>query len=247
MSLALPESVQGVAACLAERGHAHAPRMLQDAARTSQEAADALGVALGQIAKSIIFRRLPDEVAVMVVTSGDQRVDEKKLAPLVCAPGQTLARADADFVRSRTGFAIGGVSPLACATPVVQVLDVSLFRFAQVWAAAGHPHAVFPATPAQLARLTGARIEDVAQGAPDAPQRPHALLHAKAQCVAEGQGEVPSPCSSVCCMGADTGLCQGCLRTLDEIATWGSLAPAAKRQVWQAIAQRALQAPYTAS
>jgi prolyl-tRNA editing enzyme YbaK/EbsC (Cys-tRNA(Pro) deacylase)/predicted Fe-S protein YdhL (DUF1289 family) len=239
MSLPVPEGVERVSAFLAERGHAHPPRMLDDSARTAQEAADTLGVALGQIAKSIIFKRLPDEAAVMVVTSGDQRVDEKKLAPLVCAPGQKLGRADADFVKSRTGFSIGGVSPVAHATAVVQVLDVSLFRFQEVWAAAGHPHGVFPATPAQLARLTGARIEDVAQGQVEPEQRARSLLRAKAQCVAESQGEVPSPCSSVCCMSPETGWCQGCLRTLNEIATWGSLAPAARRQVWQAIAQRA--------
>lgn len=236
----LPEGVQRVAAHLAERGHAHAPRMLSDSARTSQEAAQALGVEVGQIAKSIIFKRLPDEVAVMVVTSGDQRVDEKKLAPLVCGAGQKLARADADFVKNRTGFSIGGVSPVAHATAVVQLLDASLFRFDEVWAAAGHPHGVFPATPAQLARLTGARIEDLAQGEGDPGLRARALLRAKAQMVAGGtEAEVPSPCISVCCMRPETGLCQGCLRTIDEIAAWGGLPAAARRGVWAAIAERA--------
>lgn len=236
----LPEGVQRVAACLAGLGHAHAPRMLGDSARTSQEAAQTLGVALGQIAKSIVFRRLPDEVAVMVVTSGDQRVDEKKLARLVCGPGHKLGRADADFVKNRTGFSIGGVSPVAHATPVVQVLDVSLFRFDLVWAAAGHPHGVFPATPAQLAVLTRARIEEVAQGEIDPAQRVRALLRAKAQGVSASQdADVPSPCVSVCCMQPDTGLCQGCLRSIDEIAAWSRLPAAAKRGVWATIAQRA--------
>lgn len=236
----LPEGVQRVAACLVGLGHAHAPRMLSESARTSQEAAQALGVARGQIAKSILFKRLPDEAAVMVVTSGDQRVDEKKLARLICGPGQKLGRADADFVKNRTGFAIGGVSPVAHATSVVQVLDASLFRFAEVWAAAGHPHGVFPASPAQLARLTGARIEDVAQGEVDAAQRVRALLRAKAQGVSASEGEdVPSPCVSVCCMQPDTGLCQGCLRSIDEITAWSRLSAAGKRDVWAAIAQRA--------
>ena len=235
MSQALPEGVQRVAACLAERGPAHAPRMLADAARSAQEAAEALGVALGQIAKSIIFKRLPDEVAVMVVTSGDQRVDEKKLTLLVCGPGQKLGRADADFVKARTGFSIGGVSPVAHATPLVQVLDASLFRFAQVWAAAGHTHGVFPATPVQLAQLTGARIVDVAQGEPGA----HALLRAQAAVVAAEAGDdVPSPCISVCQMNADTGLCQGCLRRIDEIIDWSRRTPTARRAVWASIAQR---------
>ena len=76
--MSLPDSAQPVAAWLAARGHGHAPRLLDASARTAQEAADALGVQLGQIAKSIVFRRLPDNAAVMVVTSGDQRVDEKK-------------------------------------------------------------------------------------------------------------------------------------------------------------------------
>lgn len=236
MNEALPEGVQRVAACLAERGHVHAPRMLADAARSAQEAADALGVSIGQIAKSIIFKRLPDEVPVMVVTSGDQRVDEKKLSSLVCGPGQKLGRADADFVKARTGFSIGGVSPVAHATPLLQVLDASLFRFEQVWAAAGHPHGVFPATPVQLAQLTGARLVDVAQGEPTE----HALLRAHAAVVAAQAGEeVPSPCISVCRMNTDTGLCQGCLRRIDEIIDWSARTPATKRAVWATIAERA--------
>jgi len=82
----LPEGVRRVAAALQGHGAGHEPVMLDDAARTAQQAADALGVALGQIAKSIIFRRLPDDAAVLVITSGDRRVDEAKVAPLVCAP-----------------------------------------------------------------------------------------------------------------------------------------------------------------
>ena len=239
MSDSLPEGVQRVAACLAERGHPHAPRMLSDAARTAQEAAGALGVGTGQIAKSIVFKRLPDEVAVLVVTSGDQRVDEKKLSALVCQPGHKLARADADFVKSRTGFSIGGVSPVAHATAVVQVLDVSLFRFGQVWSAAGHPHGVFAATPAQLARLTGALMADVAQGVlPE--QRTRALLQAHAAVLAESpDAEAPSPCISVCRMNAETGFCEGCLRTIGEITAWSRSSPSVKREVWAAIAQRA--------
>jgi hypothetical protein len=91
----LPEGVQRVAAALLEKGHPHAPRMLDNSARTAQEAADALGIAVGQIAKSIIFRRKSDDVAVLVVTSGDRRVDEKKVEAHVGKVG----RADADFVK----------------------------------------------------------------------------------------------------------------------------------------------------
>ena len=152
-----PPGVQRVAAALAALGHAHAPRMLDDAARTAQQAADALGVALGQIAKSIIFRRKSDGVAVLVITSGDRRVDEKKVAALVGA----LGRADADFVKAQTGFSIGGVAPLGHVVPPVALIDRELFRFAEIWAAAGHPHAVFRLTPADLERLTGAPVADV--------------------------------------------------------------------------------------
>jgi prolyl-tRNA editing enzyme YbaK/EbsC (Cys-tRNA(Pro) deacylase) len=157
----LPPGVQRVAGLLAERGHPHRPVMLSDAARTAQQAADALGVALGQIAKSIIFRRKSDDAAVLVVTSGDLRVDEKKVQALVCADGGKLGRADADFVKARTGFSIGGVSPLGHATEPVTLIDAQLFRFAQVWAAAGHPHGVFCLAPAELQALTGAPVCDV--------------------------------------------------------------------------------------
>lgn len=157
----LPPGVQRVTAVLAELGHPHAPRMLDDAARTAQQAADALGVALGQIAKSIIFRRKSDDVAVLVVTSGDLRVDEKKVQAIVCADGGKLGRADADFVKDKTGFSIGGVSPLAHATPPVTLIDRELFRFDTIWAAAGHPHGVFPLSPDDLVRLTGAPVHEV--------------------------------------------------------------------------------------
>ena len=157
----LPPGVQRVTAVLAELGHPHAPRMLDDAARTAQQAADALGVALGQIAKSIIFRRKSDDAAVLVVTSGDLRVDEKKVQAIVCADGGKLGRADADFVKDKTGFSIGGVSPLAHATPPVTLIDRELFRFDVIWAAAGHPHGVFPLSPDDLVRLTGAPVHEV--------------------------------------------------------------------------------------
>lgn len=156
---ALPDGVQRVAAALQEKGHPHAPRMLDNSARTAQEAADALGIAVGQIAKSIIFRRKSDDVAVLVVTSGDRRVDEKKVEAHVGKVG----RADADFVKSRTGFSIGGVSPVAHATPPVTLIDQDLLRFDVVWAAAGHPNGVFPLHPSDLQRLTGAPVVDVVQ------------------------------------------------------------------------------------
>lgn len=160
----LPDSVQRVAALLRDKAHPHAPVMLNDAARTAQQAADALGIGVGQIAKSIIFRRKADNRAVLVVTSGDLRVDERKVAALV-GLGQGLGRADADFVRQATGFAIGGVAPVAHTQPSVTLIDERLFRFPEIWAAAGHPHGVFRLTPQDLVALTGAPVADVTQAA----------------------------------------------------------------------------------
>lgn len=154
-----PEGFQRVTRLLAERGHPHAPLWLEVSARTSQEAADALGVQVGQIAKSVIFRRKADEVAVLVVTSGDRRVDEKKVAACVGA----LGRADAEFVKAKTGYSIGGVSPVGHATPCVTLIDAELFRFPELWAAAGHPNGVFRLSPDELVALTGAPVADVVQ------------------------------------------------------------------------------------
>ncbi len=158
----LPEGVQRVASFLQQSGHMHMPRMLQDAARTAQQAADALGVELGQIAKSIIFKRKSDGVAVLVITSGDKRVDEAKVQALVCDAGAKLGRADADFVKLKTGFSIGGVAPVAHLTEPVTLLDKELFRFATIWAAAGHPNAVFEVKPQTLQLLAQALVVDIA-------------------------------------------------------------------------------------
>ncbi|MBV8620345.1 MAG: YbaK/EbsC family protein [Curvibacter sp.] len=156
----LPENVQRVADLLQGKGHPHAPLMLDDACRTAQQAADTLGVAVGQIAKSIIFKRRADQVAVLVITSGDRRVDEKKVDVLVGKTG----RADAEFVRASTGFAIGGVSPVGHLNRPVTLIDRELFRFDEIWAAAGHPHAVFRLRPHDLEGLTdGAPVADVVQ------------------------------------------------------------------------------------
>lgn len=208
------DGVQRVAAVLRQAGHPHAPVRLDDAARTAQQAADALGVALGQIAKSIIFRRRSDEVAVLVVTSGDRRVDEKKVELLV----GSLGRADAAFVKEKTGFSIGGVPPLAHATASVTLIDQELFRFEEIWAAAGHPHSVFKLRPQDLCRLSEGPVAEVVQGPP---------------------GDlVRSPCVSVCRMLESTGLCEGCHRTIEEIIEWGSADAEGKRAILARIGQR---------
>lgn len=238
--IALPEGVQRVANLLQAKGHPHAPVMLDDAARTAQQAAGALGVAVGQIAKSIVFRRRSDDAAVLVVTSGDQRVDEKKVEALVCVDGKRLGRADAEFVKIKTGFSIGGVSPLAHAIPVVTLIDQSLFRFDQIWAAAGHPHAVFQLTPADLERLTKAPVADFSVDSLEekrATRRAIVLVAARTR-IHWPVGEILSPCISVCRMSAVTGLCEGCFRTRDEIAAWGNAGDDGKHATWDRIEQR---------
>lgn len=152
-----PEGFRRVTALLAEKGHPHAPIYLDVTARTAQEAADALGVQLGQIAKSVIFKRKHDSAPVLVVTSGDLRVDVEKVAALTGPVG----RADADFVKAATGYSIGGVSPVGHLTPPVMLIDRELTRFDEIWAAAGHPNGVFKLTPAQLQAMTGAPMADV--------------------------------------------------------------------------------------
>lgn len=236
----LPEGVQRIAALLLRAGHRHAPVVLEDAAGTAQQAADALGVALGQIAKSIVFRRKPDDVAVLVVISGDQRVDEKKLLPLVCPDGERLGRADANFVKIKTGFSIGGVSPLAHASVTIVFIDESLFRFGEIWAAAGHPNAVVRLSPQELQRLTGAPVADLAASwgqSASALRRAMVLVRMRAATMTDS-AEVPSPCISVCSMSADSGLCEGCFRSRDEIACWSQADAGQKRAVWKIIEQR---------
>jgi len=154
-----PEGFRRVAQLLAECGHRHAPRWLEVSARTCAEAAEALDVQVGQIAKSVIFRRRHDGVAVLVVAAGDQRVDENKVAAQV---GE-IGRADADFVKQQTGFSIGGVAPVAHLQAPVVLIDQSLLRFGEIWAAAGHPNGVFCLSPQELLALTGAPALDVVQ------------------------------------------------------------------------------------
>ncbi len=120
--------------------------------RTAAEAAAAIGCTVAQIAKSLIFRAEPSGRAVLVIAAGVNQVDERKVAGLI---GERIARADADFVRQKTGFAIGGVPPVGHDEPLLTLIDESLGAFEAIWAAAGTPNAVFRLTPADLLRLTG--------------------------------------------------------------------------------------------
>lgn len=153
-----------VAAALRAAGIAAHVEEFPRGTRTSQEAADAVGCGLGQIAKSVVFRlERPgaEAQALLVITSGRNRVDEITVGRLA---GGRLGKADAAFVRERTGFAIGGVAPVGLATEVPMLIDEDLLAYDVVWVAAGTPRAVFPIAPSELVRLTGARVARVAAG-----------------------------------------------------------------------------------
>jgi prolyl-tRNA editing enzyme YbaK/EbsC (Cys-tRNA(Pro) deacylase) len=154
----LPDSARRVALLLQERGHPHAVVMLPETGKTSAEAAAGLGCSIAQIAKSILFRRKEDDAPVLVIASGANRVDEAKVAARVGA----LGRADAKFVREKTGYAIGGVCPIGHAVTPVMLIDEDLLALDSLWAAAGHPHAVFNLSPQELIELTGAPVVDIA-------------------------------------------------------------------------------------
>jgi prolyl-tRNA editing enzyme YbaK/EbsC (Cys-tRNA(Pro) deacylase) len=129
------------------------------ATRTSEEAAAAIGCTVAEIAKSLVFKSAEGR-PVLVIASGVNRVDEKKVGALL---GGKIGRADAEFVRSATGYAIGGVPPVAHATPPIVLIDRDLQRFPTVWAAGGTQNAVFKVAPADLVRLTEGKIADVAR------------------------------------------------------------------------------------
>jgi len=128
---------------------------LPDSTRTSSEAAQAIGCQVGQIAKSIIFRALASQRPIMVIASGPNRVNEKVIETLI---GEAIGKADADFVRQRTGFVIGGVPPVGHTEQIETFIDNSLLQYPEIWAAAGTPHAVFRLTPADLLRMTGGKL-----------------------------------------------------------------------------------------
>ena len=125
-------------------------------ARTSQQAADALGVGVGQIAKSLVFT--VNSSPLLVIASGANRVDELKLEKLA---GGKVRRADPETVKQATGYAIGGVPPLGHPIPLPVYIDPDLFQYELIYAAAGVPECVFPLTPAELVQGTGGRVADV--------------------------------------------------------------------------------------
>lgn len=147
-------AVKRVIAALAEHGLTGEVKVLSDSARTAQEAATALGIEVGQIASSLIFK-LPDDSPLLIITSGRHRVDTDLVAMNLGI--EKLGRVDADYVKEKSGFSIGGVAPIGWVSPATILVDQVLNEYEIVWAAAGHPHAVYPTTFAELVACTGAQ------------------------------------------------------------------------------------------
>jgi len=158
MTGAATPGVERVRQALAALGDEDRVVELTASARTAADAARALGCRVDQIVKSLIFRGRRTGAAILVMASGANRVDERRVAALV---GEPVDKADAAFVRARTGFAIGGVAPVGHAEPLTALIDEDLFAWAEIWAAAGHPNTVCRLSPDELARMTGGRVVGV--------------------------------------------------------------------------------------
>jgi prolyl-tRNA editing enzyme YbaK/EbsC (Cys-tRNA(Pro) deacylase) len=155
MARSLSPSARRVADALAAQGLAGRVIEHDTPTRSAVEAAAAVGCNVGQIAKSILFRAKPSGRPILVVASGPNRVNEKAIEGLI---GERLGKADADYVRAHTGFVIGGVPPFGHDEKIATFLDADLMGFAEIWAAAGTPNAVFPLTPDELRALTGGQV-----------------------------------------------------------------------------------------
>ncbi len=147
-------AVKRVKAVLEDLGVEGTVHVLGESARTAADAASSLGVEVGQIASSLIFK-LPDGSPLLIITSGRHRVDVDLVSQNLKIAN--LHRADADYVKQVSGFSIGGVSPLGWLQPATVIIDEALNDYDVVWAAAGHPHAVFPTTFRELISITGAK------------------------------------------------------------------------------------------
>ncbi len=157
----LKQSAQRVQAVLKDFGFDFEVREFPASTRSAEEAAAAIGCSVAQIVKSLIFRAGDSGKAVLALASGSNRVNEGALVRLL---GEPIARAKPDFVRSATGFAIGGVPPVGHLTPPLAFIDRDLLAHTEIWAAAGTPNAVFCLTPAQLVTITGGVVADLKQG-----------------------------------------------------------------------------------
>ncbi len=153
--MTLSPSAQKVQDTLAALGFPGEVIELPQSTRTSAEAAQAVGCTVGQIAKSLVFKGKQSGKPILVIASGSNRVNEKKIAELL---GEKIEKADADFVRARTGFAIGGVPPVGHAERLETFVDEDLRQYDSIWAAAGTPNAIFNLTPDDLIKMTGGRV-----------------------------------------------------------------------------------------
>jgi prolyl-tRNA editing enzyme YbaK/EbsC (Cys-tRNA(Pro) deacylase) len=156
--MSLPPAAQRIQDALDALGHKGTVREFPAGTRTVADAASAIGCSVAQIAKSLVFRAAQSDRPVLVIASGVNRVDERRIA---AALGEPIGKADAAFVRDRTGFVIGGVPPLGHATPPAVFIDRDLLALDEIWAAAGTPNAVFPLRSADLERLTGGTVLDI--------------------------------------------------------------------------------------
>jgi prolyl-tRNA editing enzyme YbaK/EbsC (Cys-tRNA(Pro) deacylase) len=155
MTEGLSGGARRVQEALAARGFAAQIVEYPATTRTAADAAAAIGCQVAQIAKSLVFRAPESDRPILIIASGTNRVNERAIRDLL---GEPIAKADADFVRERTGFAIGGVPPVGHREPLTILIDEDLLAFDAIWAAAGTPHAVFRLDPADLPRLTGGRL-----------------------------------------------------------------------------------------
>jgi len=154
----LSPTAQRVQDLLTTRGFLCKVTEFTESTRTSQEAADRAGCSLGQITKSMIFKGKTTHKPILVLTSGSNRVDEGRISQYA---GEPIGRADADFVRAVTGFAIGGVPPLGHAQKMETYVDEDLMQYSSIWAAAGTPNAIFELTPSELQQMTGGSVTQV--------------------------------------------------------------------------------------
>jgi prolyl-tRNA editing enzyme YbaK/EbsC (Cys-tRNA(Pro) deacylase) len=148
-------SVKKVQQTLKALGFSDEIVIFPDSTRTAIEAAQAVGCSVGQIVKSLVFKGVRSHRPVLALVSGANRVNERRLGSLV---GEDIEKADADFVRLHTGFAVGGVPPVGHAAPLATFIDRDLMQYDEIWAAAGSPHAVFRLTPDDLQSMTGGEV-----------------------------------------------------------------------------------------
>ncbi|UCB44718.1 MAG: YbaK/EbsC family protein [Spirochaetota bacterium] len=158
MQESLSSSAKKVQKTLQSLGFEYDVVVLPDTTRSAKDAASAIGCSVDQIAKSIIFKAMRSEKPILVIACGSNRVNEKTISEYLSEP---VGKADADFVRENTGFSIGGVPPIGHSQNIHTFLDEDLLKYEEIWAAAGTPHAVFRLLPADLVKMTNAKVVSI--------------------------------------------------------------------------------------